>query len=176
MKTWAENIVATLRSEGIPITLDTVVSHFSSLLSELMIQVEQYLASDLAHCTLPSSLLPNADAAHGVKLFPFPSLLQICSITEIGSSAFQLQTVLEQRKDVFEGASRIKRMDDEEPEDEVDDDKAPTYPRGMLKLEVTDGERVMQAMEYRRIPELVLGETCLGAKVGAPPMMADSSC
>jgi hypothetical protein len=35
----------------------------------------------------------------------------------------------------------------------------------MLKLEVTDGSRVMKAIEYARLPGMVLGETCLGAKV-----------
>lgn len=91
---------------------------------------------------------------------------------EIGSSAFQLHNVLEQRRDVLDGATRIRRMDDEEQEygegDEGVDrpgDKLPAYPRGMLKLQVSDGQQVVNAMEYKRIADLCLGETPLGAKV-----------
>ena len=125
-------------------------------------QLEQYLFSDLSLSTL-SSALPTE--AHDTTLFSRPTLVQILSITEIGSSAFQLQTVVEQRRDVLEGTTRIRRMGEEDSEDEVEDGKLPAYPRGMLKLEISDGRRVMKAMEYRRIEELKLGETALGAKV-----------
>jgi RecQ-mediated genome instability protein 1 len=128
-------------------------------------QIEQYLHSDLSHTTLPSGLIPAQ--AHNVHLFPQPTLLQIISLTEIAASAFQLQTVLEQRRDVLDGASRIRRMDDEDTEDEeVGEGKLPSYPRGMLRLELTDGERVIKGIEYRRIEGLELGETALGCKVG----------
>lgn len=127
-------------------------------------QIEQYLHSDLSHTTLPSGLIPAQ--AHNIHLFPQPTLLQLISLTEIAASAFQLQTVLEQRRDVLDGASRIRRMDDEDTEDEeVGEGKLPSYPRGMLRLELTDGERVIKGIEYRRIEGLVLGETALGCKV-----------
>ncbi|EIW68272.1 hypothetical protein TREMEDRAFT_63442 [Tremella mesenterica DSM 1558] len=86
------------------------------------------------------------------------------SITEIGSSAFQLQTVLEQRRDVLDGKTRIRRMDEEE-EEEGEDGRLPVYPRGMLKLELSDGRGVMKGLEYRRLGGLVLGETALGSKL-----------
>lgn len=54
-------------------------------------------------------------------------------------------------------------MDDEE--EELDEGKLPAYPRGMLKLRVTDGERVIEALEYQRLPGIKLAETPLGAKV-----------
>lgn len=140
-------------------------------------QRHQYLHSDLAASTL-SNVIPAA--AHDITLFPKPTLLHIVSITEIGSSAFQLQTVLEQRKEVISGATRIRRMDDEEEgdgeggghgtangidRDAEGEDKLPQYPRGMLKLLLTDGARAISAIEYKRIPGLKLGETCLGAKL-----------
>lgn len=67
---------------------------------------------------------------------------------------------------MLDGATRIRRMGEEETDEEVEEGKLPAYPRGMLKMEVSDGRRVMKAMEYRRIGELKLGETALGAKVG----------
>lgn len=69
-------------------------------------------------------------------------------------------------------------MDDDVGEGEdgegpaVDDEKLPKYPRGMLKLEVTDGLRVMKAMEYERLQGMQLGETCLGSKVSQTSIMA----
>jgi RecQ-mediated genome instability protein 1 len=131
------------------------------------LQREQYLFSDLAASTLSDVIPPTA---HNITLFPQPTLLHIASFTEIGSSAFQLQTVLEQRKEVISGATRIRRMEDEE-QDEGEDvgdgeqDKMPQYPRGMLKLQLSDGNRIINAIEYKRLPGLKLGETCLGAKL-----------
>ncbi|KAI9637552.1 uncharacterized protein MKK02DRAFT_43477 [Dioszegia hungarica] len=126
---------------------------------------EQYLFSDLAASTLPSSLIPAEP--HNIVLFPTPTLVQLLSITEIGYSAFQLQTIQEQRKDVLSGVTRIRRMGDEEDEngDLEDEGKLPVYPRGMLKMEVTDGERCLKAMEYKRLDGIKLAETPLGAKL-----------
>ncbi len=79
---------------------------------------------------------------------------------------------MDQRKEVLSGVTRIRRMKDpgeeegDEDENEGDEERLPAYSRSMLSLELTDGFTVMKAMEYRRIPELVLGETMLGAKVG----------
>ena len=89
-------------------------------------------------------------------------------MTEIGASAFQLQTTMQMRKDVFEGRTRIRRIDDDgaEQEEDLDDGKLPVYPRGMLKLELSDGRRRIRAMEYRRLDGLRLGDTPLGCKVG----------
>lgn len=136
----------------------------------------QYLHSDLGISTLPGAqpVLPaDPGAAHGSRLFPRPVLLQVLSLTEIGSSAFQLQTVLEQRRDVLDGKTRIRRMDDDGDGagagggevDMAELGKLPAYPRGMLKLELSDGRGVIKAIEYGRLGALKLGETSLGAKV-----------
>lgn len=60
-------------------------------------------------------------------------------------------------------------MGDEEDEngDLEDEGKLPVYPRGMLKMEVTDGERCLKAMEYKRLDGIKLAETPLGAKVSS---------
>lgn len=131
-------------------------------------QREQYLYSDLAAATLPSGLIP--EEIHDVYLFPTPTLVQLISITEIGFSAFQLQTVQQQRKDVLSGVTRIRRMDDEEADENgegpiEDDGRLPAYPRGMLRMEVTDGQRCLKALEHKRLAGLTLAETPLGAKV-----------
>ena len=84
---------------------------------------------------------------------------------EIGASAFQLQNVVNQRKDVLEGRTRIRRIDDPDGDDEVDEDNMPVYPRSMLRLELSDGRNKIKAMEYRRLDGLKLGETPLGCKV-----------
>lgn len=133
-------------------------------------QEEQYLWSDLAlSTTADMRSVPIPPNPHKAILFPKPTLFQITSITEIGSSAFQLQTVAEQRKDILSGQTLIRRMDDEmegEEEEALQSGKLPVYPRGMLKLELSAGDgRVIKAIEYRRINELKLAETSLGAKL-----------
>jgi RecQ-mediated genome instability protein 1 len=77
-------------------------------------------------------------------------------MTEIGSSAFQLQTVAEQRKDIINGTTLIRRMDDE-----LDDDEEEQIKEGKT---LGDG-RVVDAIEYKKIPGILLGETSLGAKM-----------
>lgn len=107
-------------------------------------------------------------------------LVQIVSISEVGHSAFQTKNTMEQRKEALSGVGRIRRIRDyaepsngnnnvngDQPPDEEDNepDDVPPYPRSMLMLDVSDGFRVMRAMEYRRIDALKLGETALGSKV-----------
>ncbi|RXK42419.1 hypothetical protein M231_00409 [Tremella mesenterica] len=146
---WVSQCVTALHQANLPCTIESLI--------------EQYLFSDLSLSTLPHPPIFPSSTTTGT-LFPRPVLVQIMSITEIGSSAFQLQTVLEQRRDVLDGKTRIRRMDEEE-EDEGEDGRLPVYPRGMLKLELSDGRGVMKGLEYRRLGGLVLGETALGCKL-----------
>ena len=46
-----------------------------------------------------------------------------------------------------------------------DDGPIPRYPRSMLQFRISDGSTEIDAIEYRKIPELELGETPLGYKV-----------
>ncbi|EKD04167.1 hypothetical protein A1Q2_01513 [Trichosporon asahii var. asahii CBS 8904] len=120
-----------------------------------------YLDSDLNETTL-NGVIPQ-ELNDGV-LFPRPTLLQLHSITEIGASAFALNTAREQRREVLSGATRIRGIDDDD-EDDIDDSKLPAYPRSMLSVEVSDGRSTIRAIEYRKLPELALGETRLGLKM-----------
>lgn len=105
------------------------------------------------------------------------------SVMEIGSSAFQLGTTKQQRKEAINGVGRIRRLrvpgvnggqqgpsqgnlgDQDDDDDDIGTDDIPLYPRSMLLLEVSDGFSVMKAIEYKRIPALELGGTALGSKV-----------
>jgi RecQ-mediated genome instability protein 1 len=157
-----------LIDDGQDATLHAVVCSHSCLTSSTDEQREQYLFSDLAQSTIPSAnaIPPNA---HKIRLFTRPTLLQIISMTEIGSSAFQLQTVAEQRKDIINGTTLIRRMDDEmdeEDEEAIKEGKMPVYPRAMLKFELTMGDGVIvDAIEYKKVAGILLGETSLGAKL-----------
>jgi len=73
------------------------------------------------------------------------------------------------------GVRRIRRLgnpqadggEEGEEEDEEDDEAIPPYPRGMLRLELSDGHSTLKAMEYQRINGMTLGETALGSKVSS---------
>lgn len=105
----------------------------------------------------------------------------VMSVMEVGHSAFQLQTTMENRKEALSGVRRIRRMrnpqadgggqEGEEAEEE-DDEEIPPYPRGMLRLELSDGFNSVTAMEYRRMGDLSLGETALGSKVSKESVCA----
>jgi RecQ-mediated genome instability protein 1 len=139
----------------------------------------QLLLSSLSDSCLPQTGLPAPELLedlHGEMLFQKDyCLVMVMSIMEIGHSAFQLQTTMENRKEALSGVRRIRRIrnpqadgggaDEEEAEDDDDDEAIPPYPRGMLRLEVSDGFHTLKAMEYQRIDGLTLGETALGSKV-----------
>lgn len=72
---------------------------------------------------------------------------------------------MEQRSEVLSGRTRIRGLDD--GENEVEEGKVPPYPRGMLRLELGDGRRIVRAMEYKRINDIVLGQTSLGSKASS---------
>jgi RecQ-mediated genome instability protein 1 len=116
-------------------------------------------------------------------------LVQIISISEVGHSAFQTRNTMEQRKEALSAVGRIRRIrdhadpnngnnngnGDQAPDEEDNEpDDVPPYPRSMLMLDVSDGFRVMRAMEYRRIDALKLGETALGSKVSTCSDVGDA--
>ena len=89
-----------------------------------------------------------------------PILVEITALTEIGSSAFSLANVRQAR---IERADLAGLAQAEGAED--DGGPIPKYPRGTLRLEVSDGSVIMPAIEYRSMPSLDLAETPLGYKV-----------
>ena len=111
-----------------------------------------------------------------------PMLLEIVELTEVGHSAITLRDVHEERKEErrIERAggdvanARVARMDGNEnasgvhelPADgEEERQKAPKFPRAMLRFLLSDGHNAVPAIEYRRIPGLSLEDTPLGCKV-----------
>jgi len=116
---------------------------------------QQLLHSDLSDSMMSGTGLPGS-VSDGMTLKGSPILVEITSITEIGNSAYSLLNV---RQAIIDKAD-LAGLGDEE-----DDGKVTKYPRSMLQLEITDGTTIMKAIEFRKLPELVLGETHLGCKV-----------
>lgn len=119
----------------------------------------QLLQSDLTDSMLAGTGFPPNIAALPDTTIRGPVLVQIISIAEVGHSAFTLQNVRQARLEREDMAGLAGQ------EDEDDEGPIPSYPRSMLKLHISDGSTTLQAMEYRRLPELVLGETPLGFKM-----------
>jgi RecQ-mediated genome instability protein 1 len=117
----------------------------------------QFLNSDLRDSALPDTGLPTSIGTWQRDHLRGPGVLvEVISLSEIGHSAFSLLQAREKR---IERESVVGLED----ADEV----LPRYPRGTLRFELTDGMITIPAIEYRPLPELELGETPLGYKVGA---------
>ncbi|KAI5983344.1 hypothetical protein EDD15DRAFT_2179195 [Pisolithus albus] len=95
-----------------------------------------------------------------------PLLVEIRSITEIAHSAFSLLNIHQTRVDRADLGLAVETQDrQEQGEQDEDEGPIPRFPRGMLRFELSDGHTLFQAIEFRSIPEMVLGETPLGFKV-----------
>jgi RecQ-mediated genome instability protein 1 len=96
-----------------------------------------------------------------------PIVLELIHITDVGVSAFSLERTRQDRDQALylqllalaragrtitkEGLLDLKRA-------------LPEYPRGVLKLILSDGHTEIQAVEYKRLP-FKLGKTKIGLKV-----------
>jgi RecQ-mediated genome instability protein 1 len=127
----------------------------------------QYLNSDLRDSTVPSSGLPEQllTGANAQTLSGNAVLVEIAAITEIGSSAFQLQNVRQMRIDRADLAGMNAERGEDGEQEEDEEGPVPRYPRSMLSLELCDGTHTFKAIEFKLIPTLLLGETPLGYKV-----------
>lgn len=94
-----------------------------------------------------------------------PVMVQVLNITEVGTSAFNLEQVRVAREErMLAGEGDIEG--DEEGDVEVEGEgPMPKYPRGHLRFRLTDGATIIDAFEYRPIPEFALGTTRRGFKV-----------
>jgi RecQ-mediated genome instability protein 1 len=121
----------------------------------------QFLASDLRDSTKHRTAIPTNfnQIANGRLKGPF--LVQIMAITDIGHSAFSLQNTRQIRLE----RADMSALEVAAESDGEDEGPVPNYPRGMLRLELSDGSTVFPAIEYRKISELALGVTPLGCKV-----------
>lgn len=121
------------------------------------------MQSSLADSTLPNTGLPqNIRTVKRARLTGLPCLVEIRAISDIGIGAFNLMNVRQNRMDRADLAGLV-RQDEEDAEE--DEGPVPKYPRGMLRLELSDGLTTVEAVEYRSIPQLELGITPLGYKV-----------
>lgn len=93
-------------------------------------------------------------------------MVEIVQIEEIGLSALSLQKTLESRLE--RAAAGETEEGDPLEEDGIGEvgGRIPKYKRSMLKLHLSDGHILIPAIEYRPLPELELGITTLGYKVG----------
>ncbi|EIW84320.1 hypothetical protein CONPUDRAFT_50851 [Coniophora puteana RWD-64-598 SS2] len=130
----------------------------------------QQIEFHLLNNALQDSMVPET----GIPIIPRtgemtitgPILVEVRAIMEVGHSAYDLWRVRAARQE--RGVVRLSGREDEQQEEgqeDEDEGPIPKYPRGMLDLVLTDGSRSLKAMEYRFIPEIVLGETRLGHKV-----------
>ncbi|KAG8934232.1 hypothetical protein FRC01_004312 [Tulasnella sp. 417] len=130
--------------------------------NEIVAKIEnQLLVSDLHDSTVADTGLPESITNGRIGKPPNPLLVQIVSLTEIGHSAFQLLNVRQTRIDRADLAGLIEAG----VEDEEESEPIPKYPRSTLSLELSDGSRVIKAMEYKRMTDLELGVTPLGCKL-----------
>ncbi|CAL1716342.1 unnamed protein product [Somion occarium] len=135
--------------------MDAIIGHVTA----------QLLSSDFADSMRPKTgLTSNIHALKKCTMKGPPILLELVSLTEIAHSAFNLMNVRQTRIDREDLAGLGEDIDDQGNMDE-DEGPVPRYPRGMLKMELSDGFTTLNAIEYRRIPDLELGVTPLGCKV-----------
>ncbi|KAF9525640.1 hypothetical protein CPB83DRAFT_795942, partial [Crepidotus variabilis] len=124
----------------------------------------QLIESDLRDSMQAGTGLANIARLSG-KLPGPPILVQITAITEIGVSAFQLEQVRAAREERI-----LAGIGDEEGEEDGDvevegEGPMPKYPRGTLHFQLSDGATVFEGMEYRPLPQILLGTTKLGYKI-----------
>ena len=105
------------------------------------------------------------------KLKGKPILVEVCSVTELGSSAFNLYNVRQAR---IERADLAGLAQEEGTED--DGGPIPKYPRQMLKLVLSDGTHSVPAIEYRSISAFDLADTPLGCKACTFSSTFDPTC
>ncbi|KIK62993.1 hypothetical protein GYMLUDRAFT_163439 [Collybiopsis luxurians FD-317 M1] len=135
-------------------------------MQQIIQEVEyQLLESDLRDSMIQGTGIPLNVANPETKISKLtgPILVQIEAITDVGTSAHNLNKTRLLREERREAGEEQEGEADGEVEGEG---PIPSYSRSMLKLQISDGATTLQAAEYRPIPELVLGVTPLGYKVG----------
>ncbi|KAI6155158.1 hypothetical protein BKA82DRAFT_930255 [Pisolithus tinctorius] len=134
-------------------------THFHDFISYVETQL---LQSGLEDSTVPGTGLasrrPTGQRPQRETTGSVPLLVEIRSITEIAHSAFSLLNICQTRL-IVPISEQGKGQQDE------DQGPIPRFPRGILRFELSDGHTLFQAIEFRFMPELVLGETPLGFKV-----------
>lgn len=125
---------------------------------------EQLIKSDLSDSMHHGTGLKDISTFTGNFSGP-PLLVQIIEITDIGVSAFQLEQVRAVREERMLAGEGNEEGDEDGDLEVEGEGPLPKYPKATLQLRLSDGQTLFSAMEYRPIPQLVLGTTPLGFKV-----------
>ena len=94
--------------------------------------------------------------------------MEIVHIEEIGVSAFELETVRQERARIKHQRRMEKVHGIVAPQEGGMPQPRPIlpdYPRNRLKIHFTDGFSMLEAIECEHLPEIILGETAMGQKV-----------
>jgi RecQ-mediated genome instability protein 1 len=136
-------------------------------MAKIMEHVEsQLLMSDLADSMISGSGLPHdAPSLQKGALSGPPVLVQVSALTEIGHSAFSLMNIRQAKIDRADLSGLARGDNENNNNDEADEGPVPNYPRSMLHFQISDGTIRLNAIEYRKIPQLDLENTPLGYKV-----------
>ncbi|KJA16810.1 hypothetical protein HYPSUDRAFT_147233 [Hypholoma sublateritium FD-334 SS-4] len=124
----------------------------------------QLLASDLSDSMQNNTGLQLDVRRPVTTLRGPPVLVQIVSITDIGMPAARLDQIRVAREE-WKGSN----VDTAEDKGDGYAPGIPSYPRGTLYLKLSDGTTTINAMEYRPLPQLTMGNTELGYKANINP-------
>ncbi|KAJ3513498.1 hypothetical protein NMY22_g15025 [Coprinellus aureogranulatus] len=130
---------------------------------------ERIFHSRLEDITVPGTgLRPPTSRILPHGILQGPILLEIVHIAEIGVSAFELESVRQERAQIKHQRriEQVRRIVTPREDDAIQPRPIlPVYPRNRIKIYFTDGFTVLEAVECERLPDIVLGETPMGRKV-----------
>ena len=105
------------------------------------------------HTGLPANI---GDVNTITTLTGSPVLVQIISTDDVSTSAFQLDQIRQAREERMRAGVGNEEGEEDGDVDVEGEGPMPQYPRGKLRLQLSDGHTVLEALEYRRIDELKL--------------------
>jgi len=114
------------------------------------------------HTGLPANV---GDVNTITTLMGPPVLVEVIGMDDVSTSAFQLDQIRQAREERIRAGVGNEEGEEDGDVDVEGEGPMPQYPRGKLRLQLSDGETVLEALEYRRINELKL-TTPHGFKVG----------
>jgi RecQ-mediated genome instability protein 1 len=85
-----------------------------------------------------------------------PVLVEIIRMDDVSTSAFQLDQIRQAREERIRAGVGNEEGKEDGDIDVDGEGPMPQYPRGKLRLQLSDGQTVLEAFEYRRINELKL--------------------
>ncbi|KAH9850371.1 hypothetical protein C2E23DRAFT_870075 [Lenzites betulinus] len=123
----------------------------------------QLLGSNLTDSMVAGTGFPQEILGAQEAFLKGPILVELVDIMDIGHSAYSLLQTYEAREDYRKQAALRATRDERDGEEPK---PMPKYSRSILQLRLSDGVSTLLANEHKPLPELELGETPLGYKVG----------